>query len=202
MLVSLCKDLKKGETGLRANCLPNLLEQELQRNPFRRILLSPQQPFDGSLNRKYSSKIQSHPSPKYTFEIAWFLLLWFFTQNKKASEIIYRGCPKFNAYSVFACTGRVYDFDVFQTLSQCFYHSGVRKTDHHFTFKSSTVGSQTMQPFICCIIEQITLETSKKCINNFVFCSVLSSKDGVRCYATLLLVFPHLGNTVTRCMLY
>ena len=107
-----------------------------------------------------------------------------------------------NAYSVFACTGRVYDFDVFQTLSQCFYHSGVRKTDHHFTFKSSTVGSQTMQPFICCIIEQITLETSKKCINNFVFCSVLSSKDGVRCYATLLLVFSHLGNTVTRCMLY
>ena len=51
MLVSLCKDLKMGETGLRANCLPNLLEQELQRNPFRRILLSPQQPFHGSLNR-------------------------------------------------------------------------------------------------------------------------------------------------------
>ena len=34
MLVSLCKHLKRGETGLRATCLPNILEQELQRNPF------------------------------------------------------------------------------------------------------------------------------------------------------------------------
>ena len=32
MLVSLYKHLKRGETGL--NCLPNILEQELQRNPF------------------------------------------------------------------------------------------------------------------------------------------------------------------------
>ena len=39
----------------------------------------------------------------------------FFTQNKKkASEIIYGGCPKFKTYSVFMSTGRVYDFDVFQ----------------------------------------------------------------------------------------
>ena len=34
MLVSLCKHLKRGKTGLRANCLPNILVQELQRNPF------------------------------------------------------------------------------------------------------------------------------------------------------------------------
>ena len=34
MLVSLYKHLKRGETGLRVNCLPNILEQELQRNPF------------------------------------------------------------------------------------------------------------------------------------------------------------------------
>ena len=61
----------------------------------------------------------------------------------------------------------------------------------NYSFKSSTVGSQTMQPFSCCIIEQITLETSKKCINNFVFCSFLSSKDDVRCHATPLLVFSH-----------
>ena len=25
---------EKGETGFRANCLPNILDQELQRNPF------------------------------------------------------------------------------------------------------------------------------------------------------------------------
>ena len=65
--------------------------------------------------------------------------------------------------------------------SQCFYHT--RRCPKNwpplYTFKSSTVGSQTMQPFSCCIIEQITLETSKKCINNFVFCSFLNSKDGV-----------------------
>ena len=30
-------------------------------------------------------------------------------------------------------------------------------------------GSQTMQPFSCCIIEQITLKTSKKCIKQFCF---------------------------------
>ena len=65
--------------------------------------------------------------------------------------------------------------------SQCFYHT--RRCPKNwpplYTFKSSTVGSQTMQPFSCCIIKQITLETSKKCINNFVFCSFLNSKDGV-----------------------
>ena len=77
--------------------------------------------------------------------------------------------------------------------SQCFYHT--RRCPKNwpplYTFKSSTVGSQTMQPFSCCIIKQITLETSKKCINNFVFCSFLNWKDGVRCHATLLLVFSH-----------
>ena len=66
--------------------------------------------------------------------------------------------------------------------SQCFYHT--RRCPKNwpplYTFKSSTVGSQTMQPFSCCIIEQVTLETSKKCINSFVF----RSKDGVRCHAT------------------
>ena len=55
----------------------------------------------------------------------------------------------------------MYDFDVFKSLSQYFYHAGVRKTDHPYTFKSSTVGSQTTQPFNCCIIEQITLKTGK-----------------------------------------
>ena len=51
-----------------------------------------------------------------------------------------------------------------------------------------------MQPFSCCIIEQITLKTSKECINNFVLdCSFLSSKDGVRGHATTpcLLTLPH-----------
>ena len=78
--------------------------------------------------------------------------------------------------------------------SQCFYHT--RRCPKNwpplYTFKSSTVGSQTMQPFSCCIIKQITLETSKKCINNFVFCLFLCSKDDVRCHATPLLVFSHL----------
>ena len=78
--------------------------------------------------------------------------------------------------------------------SQCFYHT--RRCPKNwpplYTFKSSTGGSQTMQPFSCCIIEQITLKTSKKCINNFVLdCSFLSSKDGVRCHATPLFVFSH-----------
>ena len=78
--------------------------------------------------------------------------------------------------------------------SQCFYH--MRRCPKNwpplYTFKSRTGGSQTMQPFSCCIIEQITLKTSKKCINNFVLdCSFSSSKDGVRCHATPLLVFSH-----------
>ena len=87
--------------------------------------------------------------------------------------------------------------------SQCFYHT--RRCPKNwpplYTFKSSTVGSQTMQPFSCCIIEQITLETSKKCINNFVFCSFLSSKDGVRCHATPLLVFSHFLAVCCNCMI-
>ena len=77
--------------------------------------------------------------------------------------------------------------------SQRFYHTRrcLKNWPPLYTFKSSTVGSQTMQPFSCCIIKQITLETSKKCMFNFVFCSFLSSKDGVRCHATPLHVFSH-----------
>ena len=49
-----------------------------------------------------------------------------------------------------------------KSLSHYFYHAGVWKTDHPYTFKSSNVGSQiNMQPFSCCIIEQITLKTGK-----------------------------------------
>ena len=35
-------------------------------------------------------------------------------KTKNASEIIYPGCSKFKTYEAFVCTGRVYDFDVFQ----------------------------------------------------------------------------------------
>ena len=88
--------------------------------------------------------------------------------------------------------------------SQCFNHT--RRCPKNwpplYTFKSSTGGSQTMQPFSCCIIEQITLKTSKKCINNFVLdCSFLSSKDGVRCHATPLLVFSHFLAVCCNCMI-
>ena len=34
MLVSSVQAFEKGETGFRANCLPKILDQELQRNPF------------------------------------------------------------------------------------------------------------------------------------------------------------------------
>ena len=95
-------------------------------------------------------------------------------------------------YSMSVCTGRVCDFDVFQIPQSMLLSRRCPKNwPPLYTFKSSTVDSQTMQPFSCCIIEQITLETSRKCINNFVFCSFLSSKDGVRCHATPLLVFSH-----------
>ena len=88
--------------------------------------------------------------------------------------------------------------------SQCFNHT--RRCPKNwpplYTFKSSTGGSQTMQPFSCFIIEQITLKTSKKCINNFVLdCSFLSSKDGVRCQATPLLVFSHFLAVCCNCMI-
>ena len=88
--------------------------------------------------------------------------------------------------------------------SQCFNHT--RRCPKNwpplYTFKSSTGGSQTMQPFSCFIIEQITLKTSKKCINNNVLdCSFLSSKDGVRCHATPLLVFSHFLAVCCNCMI-
>ena len=68
MLVSLCKYLKKGETGFRANCLPDTLE-ELQRNPFDRFLYplndlstgvllgSTQVRFRATLPQKYACEI-------------------------------------------------------------------------------------------------------------------------------------------------
>ena len=104
-------------------------------------------------------------------------------KTKNASEIIYPGCPKFKPTqcSCVLVGCMILMFSKFLN-SQCFYHT--RRCPKNwpplYTFKSSTVGSQTMQPFSCCIIEQITLETSKKCTNSFVF----RSKDGVRCHAT------------------
>ena len=99
MLVSLCMHLKRGETGLRGNCISNVLEQELQRNPFDGFfyLLD-----DLSIGVLIGSTLVRFRAT-LPQNITWFLLLRFFTQDKKASEteIIYRGCPKFNAYSVF-----------------------------------------------------------------------------------------------------
>ena len=105
------------------------------------------------------------------------------SKQKNASEIIYPGCPKFKPTqcSCVLVGCMILMFSKFLN-SQCFYHT--RRCPKNwpplYTFKSSTVGSQTMQPFSCCIIEQITLETSKKCTNSFVF----RLKDGVRCHAT------------------
>ena len=186
MLVSLCKHLKRGETGLRANCLPKILEQELERNPF--------DGFFYPLNDHSMWVLRGHPSPKYTYEITWFFLLWFFTQNKKSfrDHLSRLSKVKPTQCSCVLAGCMILMFSKFLN-SQCFYHT--RRCPKNwpplYTFKSSTVGSQTMQPFSCCIIEQITLETSKKCINNFVFCSFLISKDGVRCHATPLLVVSH-----------
>ena len=106
---------EKGETGFRANYLANILDQELQRNSFDGFF-SPFKDFSiGVLLGIVPSKIQSHPSPKYAYEITWFFFYCDSSlKTKNASEIIYRGCPKFKTYSVFVCTGRVYDFDVFQ----------------------------------------------------------------------------------------
>ena len=101
-------------------------------------------------------------------------------KTKNASEIIYPGCPKFKPTqcSCVLVGCMILMFCKFLN-SQCFYHT--RRCPKNwpplYTFKSSIGGSQTMQPFRCCIIEQIT---SKKCTNSFVF----RSKDGVRCHAT------------------
>ena len=84
--------------------------------------------------------------------------------------------------------------------SQCFYHT--RRCPKNwpplYTFKSSTGGSQTMQPFSCCIIEQITLKTSKKCIKQLCFRLLILKFEGwcslSRNTTSCLLTLP-------RCML-
>ena len=139
-------------------------------------------------------KIQIHPSPKYTYEIICFFIVILHSKLKTLPRSFIEVVQSLNATQCSCVPAGCMILMLFKFLnSQCFYHT--RKCPKNwpplYTFKSSTVGSQTMQPFSCCIIEQITLETSKKCINNFVFCSFLSSNDGVRCHATPLLVFAH-----------
>ena len=196
---------EKGETGLRANCLPNILEQELLRNPFDGFFYPLNHHSIGVLIGSTRVKFRATLQPKiYIWNDVIFLIVIFHSRQKSFRNHLsrlYKLKPTQCSCVLAGCMILMFSKSL---NSQCFYHT--RRCPKNwpplYTFKSSTVGSQTMQPFSCCIIEQITLETSKKCINNFVFCSVLSSKDGVRCYATLLLVFSHLGNTATRCMLY
>ena len=105
---------EKGETGFRANCLPNILDQELQRNPFDGFFY----PLNdlsigvllGSTQVRFRATLPQNMHMKYHD----FFNCDSSLKTKNASEIIYRGCPKFKTYSVFLCTGRVYDFDVFQ----------------------------------------------------------------------------------------
>ena len=52
---------------------------------------------------------------------------------------------------------------------------------HSFWWKLVTKNAESTP------VEQITLEASKKCTNNFFFCS----KDGFRCHTTPILVFSH-----------
>ena len=122
--------------------------------------------------------------------------MWFFAQNKKTLprsfiEVVQSLKPTQCSCALAGCMILMFSKSL---NSQCFYHT--RRCPKNwpplYTFKSSTDGSETMHPFSCCIIEQITLKTSKKSINYFVLdCSFLSSKDGVRCHATPLLVFSH-----------
>ena len=121
---------EKEQTVVRANCLPYILEQELQRNPFDGFFY-PLKGLSTGVSLGSTQVRFSHPSPKYAYEITWFFYCDSLLKTKNASEIIYRGCSKFKTYSVFVCTGRVYDFDVFQIRTHA--RAGVRKTAHHFT---------------------------------------------------------------------
>ena len=116
----------------------------------------------------------------YVYEITSFFVLWFFTQNNKKNfrDLLSRLSKVWNLLSLSCVPARCMILMFSKSLSQCFYHSGVLKTDHPYTFKSSTVGSQTMQPFSCCIIEQITLKTSKKCIKQFCFRLLILKFEG------------------------
>ena len=58
-----------------------------------------------------------------------------YTQGKKV-ELIIQICTHRNIQMKIKVGGK--------SLSQYFYHAGVRKTDHPYTFKSSTIGSQTI----------------------------------------------------------
>ena len=182
---------EKGETGLRANCLHNILEQELQRNPFDGFFYPLNDLSIGVLLGSTQVRFRA-TLPQNIHNLLWNNMIFFIvilhskqkTLPRSFIEVVQSLKPTQCSCVLAGCM--ILMFSKFLN-SQCFYHT--RRCPKNwpplYTFKSSTVGSQTMQPFSCCIIEQITLETSKKCINNFVFCS----KDGVRCHATPLLVF-------------
>ena len=113
MLVSLYKHLKRGETGLRANCLPNILEQELQRNPFDGFFYPPNHNPIGVLIGSTQVKFRATlPQNIHMKEHDFFYCDFSLKTNKLPRSFI--AVVQSKTYSVFLCTGRVCDFDVFQ----------------------------------------------------------------------------------------
>ena len=105
---------KKGETGFIANCLPNILEQELQRNRFDGFFYPLNGLSIGVLLDSTQVRFRATIPQNIRMKQRDFFIVMLNSKQKNAPEIIYPGCSKFKTYSVFVCTGRVYDFDVFQ----------------------------------------------------------------------------------------
>ena len=96
---------RKLNEGFRANCLPNILEHELQRNPFYGFFYL--------LNGLSIGVLLG--STQVRFRATLFIVILHSKQKKLPRSFIEAVQSK--TYSVFVCSGKVNDFNVFQILA-------------------------------------------------------------------------------------
>ena len=138
MMLTLCKHLKRGRKGFRANCLPNIPVQELQRNPFDGFFYPLNDLSIGVLLGSTQVRFRATVPQKSI----WNNMIFFYCDSSwslktiNASEIIYRGCPKFKTYSGVRVYWQGVWFWCFPNsviVNAFITRAGVRKTDHYFT---------------------------------------------------------------------
>ena len=130
------QSFEKGETGFRVNCLPNILEEELQRNPFDGFFYPLNDLSIGDLLGSAQVRFRATIPKKYAYEITWFFFIAILHSKLKTLprsfiEVVQSFKPTQCSCVLAGCM--ILMFARFLN-SQCFYHTRrCPKTDHRFT---------------------------------------------------------------------
>ena len=130
------QSFEKGETGFRVNCLPNILEEELQRNPFDGFFYPLNDLSIGVLLGSTQVRFRATPFPKiYIWNNMSFFIVILHSKQKTLPrsfiEVVQSLKPTQCSCVLAGCM--ILMFSKSLIVNAFITRAGVRKTDHHFT---------------------------------------------------------------------